>query len=156
MTGKESGGVGYCDVEGFSVGIFRNGRQGSIACVAGLKNEHIGRCPQLLGIGWRHVVHLADDRASASTAASSEDDVAVSDVDGLVVVGVGVDEKFAPGERRQCRRCFARLRQWLLQWQADQTGHRWDGAISCDVEYVAMDIWNGFAKVVIARVGKVG
>ena len=156
LTGKESGSIGYCDVEGFSSGTFRNGRQGSIACVAGLKNEHIGRCPQLFGIEWRHVVHLADNCASAPATASPEDDIAVADVDGLVVVRIGIDEKFARGKEDNAPvillGCGNGEHDSCLVGKAIVG----DSAISCDVEYVALDIGNGFVKVVIARVGKVG
>ena len=152
LAGKESGGIGYCDIEGFSIGTFRNGRQGSIACVAGLENEHIGRCPQLFGIERRHVVHLADDRASTSTTASPEDDIAVADVDGLVVVCIGVDEKFA--RRKEDDAAVVLLGCGNGAYNSCLVGEAivGDGTMSCDVEYVALDTGNGLVKVVIARV----
>ena len=156
LTGKESGCVGHCDVKGFSISTFRNGRQGSVACAAGLKNEHIGRCPQLFGIERRHVVHLADDRASAPAAASSEDDVAVADVDGLVVVGVGVDEKFARGKKDNAAVVLLGCGNGSCDGWLIRQAIVGDGTISCDVEYVAMYIGHWLVKVVIARVGKIG
>ena len=143
-------------MEGFSGGTFCNGCQGSVARVSRLKNEHIRRCPQLFGIAWRHVVHLADDRASASATASSEDDIAVADVDGLVVVDIGVDEKFA--RRKEDDAAVVLLGCGNSAYDSCLVGEAivGDGAMICDIEYVALDTGDWLTKVVIARVGKIG
>ena len=110
----------------------------------------------MVGIAWWHVVHLADDCASASTAASSEDDIAIADVDGLVIVGVGIHQKFARWKEDNAAIVLLGCGDGAYDGCLVGEAIIGNSTISGDVEYVALDIGNGFAKVVIARVGKIG
>ena len=85
-----------------------------------------------------------------------EDDIAVADVDGLVIVDVGVDEKFARGKEDDAAVVLFGCGNGAYDSCLIGEAIVGDGAVSCDVEYIALDIGNGLVKVVIARVGKIG
>ena len=101
-------------------------------------------------------VDLSDNRASRSATATSQNNIAAVDVDGFVVISIGIDEKFTRWKEDNATAVGfcggngtydgALVRQMIIG----------DSTITGDVEYGMCDIGNRFGEVVIARVGKVG
>ena len=99
---------------------------------------------------------MSDDRAALSAAATFQNNIAAADAYRLVVIGIGIDEKFTRRKEHNASAIGLCCGNCSFDGTLVRQGIIGDRTISRDIEYGMRDIGNGFAEVVIARIRKIG